>query len=69
MRIPIDPEFAEKAKAEGLPMIRVQIDWRHVPKDKRTLKSHEVCGVTDLATARKLFALSMRDFADLAEQP
>ena len=66
MRIPIDPEFLARAKAEGLPMIRLQIDWRHVPKDKRPMKSHEVVGITDLETARKLFALSLRDF--VAEQ-
>lgn len=61
MRIPIDPGFAARAKAEGLPMFRVQIDWRHVPKDKRVLKSHEACGVTDMETAKGLMRLSMHE--------
>jgi hypothetical protein len=57
MRIPIDPEFLETAKAEGLPMFRVQIDWRFVPKDKRTLKSHEACGYMTLEKASALLRL------------
>ena len=65
MRIPIDPEFLEKAKAEGLPMFRIQIDWRFVPEGKRNLKSHESCGYTTLDKATGLLWYSLRDLAEL----
>jgi len=64
MRIPVDKEFLEKAKALGLPLYRVQIDWRFVPKEKRHLKSHESCGFTSIQNASNLFRLSMRELAD-----
>jgi hypothetical protein len=64
MRIPVDKEFLAKAKELGLPLYRVQIDWRFVPKDKRHLKSHESCGYTSIQNASNLFQLSMRELAD-----
>jgi hypothetical protein len=66
MRIPVDKEFLEKAKELGLPLYRVQIDWRFVPKEKRHLKSHEACGYMSLQDASNLFRLSLRDFAEKA---
>ena len=64
MRIPVDKEFLGKAKELGLPLYRVQIDWRFVPKDKRHLKSHESCGFTSLEVASDLFRLSLSDFVE-----
>jgi len=66
MAIRVDKEWMEKAKELGLPLFRVQIDWRFVPKEKRTLKSHEAAGFTSIETASKLFALSMNDFVERA---
>lgn len=58
----IDKEYMEKAKAEGLPMFRVQIDWRFVPKENRSLKAHESVGVLGIEDARTLFRFCMDDF-------
>lgn len=58
----IDKEYTEKAKAEGLPMFRVQIDWRFVPKEQRPLKSHESVGVLDVDEARTLLQFCLSDF-------
>lgn len=57
----VDKEWMEKAKEAGLPLFRVQIDWRFVPKEKRHLKSHECAGYTTLETAAKLLALSWEE--------
>lgn len=55
----VDKEYMQKAKEAGKPIIRVQIDWRYVPKDKRPLKSHETQGFCDLEVAAKLLKLCM----------
>lgn len=55
----VDQEYMQKAREKGMPLIRVQIDWRYVPKDKRPLKAHETSGYTDLETAAKLLKMCM----------
>jgi hypothetical protein len=67
VRIPVDPEFKKQAEEQGLPMFRVQIDWRFVPKEKRAMKSHESCGYLSLEKASELFRWSLSDFAERAE--
>jgi hypothetical protein len=64
MAIRVDKEWMEKEKELGLPLFRVQIDWRFVPKEKKTLKSHDAAGFTSLGIASKLFELSMTDFLE-----
>jgi hypothetical protein len=56
----VDPEFMQKAKEAGLPLIRVQIDWRYVSKDKRPLKAHETSGYTSMEIAAELLKLCMQ---------
>jgi len=68
MRIP--EEYKEIAEREGLPMFRIQIDWRYVPKDKRSLKSYELCGYTTIENAASLFRLSCHDLSiEVSNQP
>jgi len=65
----VDKEFMEAAKAQGLPLFRVQIDWRYVPKDKRTLlTAHEVSGYTSIESAEKLLHFSFSELQQRLQQ-